>query len=599
MLRRLRVEEYALIDEVVVEFGRGLNVLTGETGAGKSILVDSLALLTGARAYTDDIREGADHATIEGLFEVDGVETVVRREIFRDRSNRCHLDGNLATARMLKERGEAWVEIHGQHDDHLLLKRAEQRGLLDAFAAAEPLVERVAVSADSVRALERERADLERAESERSARIEWLRSQVEEIEAAELDADEADRLEIEATRLRHAAERQRTAGGVWERLEGADEGAVVPALAALERRLEGLVELDPDLAPVLERVSSARYELQDIARELLGYADSVEHDPGRLAGLEERRDLLFRLERKHGGTVAEVVERGDAMRAELEALEASSERAASLDREIAARRERLEEAAAALADAREAHADRLEDAVRGRLAALGMGEGIFQVAISRQPLADGMALYAISVISRWLPRVLVDGSDLEAREQMMVGSLSAGISMKGGGAADHAFAHAVNALFHVHHGAAVARFLADAMELSLPHLAERFADIARALGIADPGDGALAFGRAGIDAVRDLVRRCGIPTLAQVGVRHTLGSAVNHLLRCVEPRQVGSPTCGRLQESPGATSDVEDPGPRVDLGSPQHEVIRRAAPTALAFPCLSPRLGPRSKQGSP
>lgn len=142
------------------------------------------------------------------------------------------------------------------------------------------------------------------------------------------------------------------------------------------------------------------------------------------------------------------------------------------------------------------------------------------VSTERQPLADGMALYAISVISRWLPRVLVDGSDLEAREQMMVGSLSAGISMKGGGAADHAFAHAVNALFHMHHGAAVARFLADAMELNLPHLPERFADIARALGLADPGDGAVTFGRAGIDAVRDLVRRCRIPTLAQVGVRH-------------------------------------------------------------------------------
>jgi alcohol dehydrogenase class IV len=130
-----------------------------------------------------------------------------------------------------------------------------------------------------------------------------------------------------------------------------------------------------------------------------------------------------------------------------------------------------------------------------------------------------MALYAMSVISRWLPRALADCGDLEAREQMMIGSLSAGISMKGGGAADHAFAHAVNALFHVHHGVAVARFLADAMEYNLPHLPERLADIARVMGVADPGSGATAFGRAGIEAVRELVRRCAIPTLAEVGVR--------------------------------------------------------------------------------
>ncbi len=390
MLKRLRVKEYALIDEVIVEFGAGLNVLTGETGAGKSILVDSLELLTGARAYTDDIREGAEHATVEGVFEVDGVETVVRREIFRDRSNRCYLDGNLATAKMLQERGEAWVEIHGQHDDHLLLKRSQQRAVLDAFAGADDLVERVAGIADAMRALERERAELERAEAERASRIDWLRSQVDEIDAAELDPDEPDRLEVEAKRLRNAAERQRLAGGVWERLEGADESALAPALAGVERQLERLVELDPDLEAARERLASARYEIEDIAHELLGYAESVEHDPARLAGLEERRDLLFRLERKHGGRIADVIERGEAMREELEALEAKTERAASLDREIDERRAELAELAGALADARETAADRLEGAVRERLSALGMGDGTFHVALSRRPDPEGI-----------------------------------------------------------------------------------------------------------------------------------------------------------------------------------------------------------------
>jgi alcohol dehydrogenase class IV len=140
------------------------------------------------------------------------------------------------------------------------------------------------------------------------------------------------------------------------------------------------------------------------------------------------------------------------------------------------------------------------------------------VSSERQPLADGMALYAISVISRWLLRAVTHGDELAAREQMMIGSLSAGISMKGGGAADHAFAHAVNAVFKVHHGVAVARFLAEAMEYNLPHMPERFAGIAAALGVADPGGGAAAFGRAGIEAVRELVWRCPIPTLTEMGV---------------------------------------------------------------------------------
>lgn len=140
------------------------------------------------------------------------------------------------------------------------------------------------------------------------------------------------------------------------------------------------------------------------------------------------------------------------------------------------------------------------------------------VSTERQPLADGMALYAISVIGRWLSTAVTNGDDAVAREQMMIGSLTAGISMKGGGTADHAFAHAVNALFGVHHGAAVARFLGAVMEYNLPRMPERFAGIARALGVADPGGGVAAFGKAGIEAVGELVRRCPIPTLAEIGV---------------------------------------------------------------------------------
>ncbi len=390
MLKRLRVVEFALIDEVEVELGPGLNVLTGETGAGKSILVDSLALLLGARASTDSIRQGADHATIEGLFQSAEREVVVRRDLFRDRTNRCYLDGGLSTARMVAEEGERWVDLHGQHEDRLLVKAGVQRDLLDQFAGADGIAAEVRRAARELRALEDERATLEAAGAERERRVEYLRSQVQEIEDAALEPGEEERLAAEATRLGHAAERQRLAGELYERLEGGDP-ALVGELGAAERAVARLAEIDPGVAPLLERLASARYEIEDLARELAGYAESVEHDPRRLSEIEERRDLLFRLGRKHGGPAETILERGREMAAELARLESDDVRVASMDREIGSTRELLEERAGALADARELAADRLEAAVRDRLAELGMGDGTFEVELVRAPDPDGLA----------------------------------------------------------------------------------------------------------------------------------------------------------------------------------------------------------------
>lgn len=390
MLRRLHILEYALIDDVQVELGPGLNVLTGETGTGKSILVDSLALLLGARASGDAIREGAERAVVEGLFEVDGGEALVRREIHRDRTNRCYLDGGMATARMIQERTERWVELHGQHEDQLLLKRAAQRELLDAFAGSSRIADRVAELADRVAAAERESEELERAEAERTARIDYLRSQVGEIEAAAPRAGEEEELEAEARLLVHGEERMRIAGDAYEAIEGADQ-ALVSVLATLQRRLDRLAELDHAVADIAERLTGARLEIGDLARELAGYAEAVDHDPARLAATEERRELLFRLKRKHAaGTLGELIGTGESMAAELERLERAAVRGTELAAERAALMAELSEAAGRLADAREVGADRLEAAVRERLAALGMGDGRLVVELDRRSDPEGV-----------------------------------------------------------------------------------------------------------------------------------------------------------------------------------------------------------------
>ena len=390
MLRRLHIEEYALIDAAEVELGPGLNVLTGQTGAGKSILVDSLSLLLGSRASGHAIRQGAERAVVEGLFEVEGEETLVRREIHRDRTNRCYLDGAMATARMLQERTERWVELHGQHEDQLLACPSAQRVLLDAFAGASELARRVAELAAALEALEVEADDLSREEAARSSRSEYLRSQLDEIEKAVLVPGEEEGLEARARLLAHAEERMRLAGEAHETLDGAD-GSLTSVLAVVRRRLERLAELDPDAAPLAERLESLRYELADVARDLFGYAGAIDHDPARLAATEERRELLFRLGRKHGtATVAELVERGAEIAAELADLERSTVREGELEGERAALRSELAEAAGEVADAREAGADRLEAAVRERLSALGMGEGWLIVELTRHKDAGGL-----------------------------------------------------------------------------------------------------------------------------------------------------------------------------------------------------------------
>jgi DNA repair protein RecN (Recombination protein N) len=380
----LHISEYALIDEVEVELGAGLNVLTGETGAGKSIIVDSLTLLIGSRASGGSIRTGAERAVVEGLFEIDGEETVVRREIHRDRTNRSYLDGGVATARMIQERTERWVDLHGQHEDHLLVRPAAQRALLDAFARASDLADHVARLAERLGALEREAVELGRAEAERLSRSEYLRSQLAEIERAAPRAGEDEELDADARLLAHGEERARLAAETHEALDGADR-SLTSVIAALERRLARLAELDAATEALAERLTASRYELGDIAGELLRYADSVEHDPARLAATEERRELLFRLKRKHGAVSGEdLLARGQAMAGELATLDRSAARVGEIEGDRAALRSELTRVAGELADAREAGADRLEAAVRERLSALGMGEGRLVVELARR-----------------------------------------------------------------------------------------------------------------------------------------------------------------------------------------------------------------------
>jgi DNA repair protein RecN (Recombination protein N) len=397
MLTELRIRNFAIIESLTLPLARGFNVLSGETGAGKSIIVGALGLLLGERASADLIRTGTERASVEGVFDVAGREdlarvldergveveeqtVVLKREIALGGRTRAWINGTTVTAGVLAEVGRLLVNLHGQHEAQTLLDGESQRRILDAFGGATAQAERVRDAAhalhavrDEIRALAARRAEAER-------RADYLRHVVKEIEDARLTAGEDERLEEEARRLEHAEELRTLAGGAAELLEG-DEDAVLQRLARLHRALGSLERIDPSLARLGELYDSAFYALEELSRALEEYERTVELDPDRLADVQRRRDLLFRLCKKYGPALADVIETGRRAREELDLVDSAGIDLKALEQREAAAREQLQADAQVLSELRRAAAERLAEAVESVFPSLGMAEGRFHAAL--------------------------------------------------------------------------------------------------------------------------------------------------------------------------------------------------------------------------
>ena len=388
MLTTLRIENLAIIERLELDVGRGLNVLTGETGAGKSIIVGALGLVLGARATTEAIRRGADRGQVEALFDVadrpgvavaldeaglppaDG-ELLVRRVLSRAGRSRVYINGSLATLQTLGAVLGPLVDVTSQHEQHSLLNPANHLALLDAYGGLFGDRDAVATDFAALRALRQERDRLVVDASERAARQDYLQFQVDEIDAAELASGEDETLRADRNRLRNAEElRQGAAEGEQALYEG--ENAVVSELGRVHALLARLADLDGEAAPLAARIDEARIELEDVTWELRAYREKVASDPQRLEELDERLELLRRLCRKHGPTVDAVLERREELATELGALTSSDERRDELADEIAAAETELLERARALSERRREAARQLERAVREGLTALAM-----------------------------------------------------------------------------------------------------------------------------------------------------------------------------------------------------------------------------------
>jgi len=352
MLRFLRITHLAVIDAAEVEFGPGLNVLTGETGAGKSILVEAVGLLLGGRASADMVRTGEDLATIEAIFESHGEELLVRREITSQGRSRAFVNGALATAGVLRELSSRLVELHGQHEHQTLLDPATHLDLVDAFGALQPTVEQTGNAFIRWEAVRAELTRLRKAAADRQSRQDMIEFQLAELDRAGLNAPSED-LDLASTKqVLSSAERvERLCVESYAALYESD-GAVLDALGSVWRRVAELASLDRRFEPYLTERDGIKSQLEDLASFLRQYAATIEASPERLQQVDDRLALLERLKRKYGPTLQHCMERRDALRRELSELQHSDERIAEVEQDHVKARHDFLAAAETLSKAR-------------------------------------------------------------------------------------------------------------------------------------------------------------------------------------------------------------------------------------------------------
>ena len=375
MLRFLRIRNLAVIEAVEVEFEPGFNVLTGETGAGKSILVEAVGLLLGARASHDLVRTGEAQATIEAIFDDD---IVVRREITSQGRSRSFINGALATAAALRDLSARLVELHGQHEHQALLDPLTHLPLLDAYAGLDEHAARVASAWGAVRTL-REQLERSRMDArEKAARLDLIAFQLGEIEKASPKAGEDE--ELAATRqVLASAERvlrlcEESYAALYER-----DDAVLAALGGVWKRIGELATIDPQFAPYVDARHGIKSQLEDLSFFLRQYADGVDASPARLQDVEDRLALLERLKRKHGPALQDVIDTGRALARERDLLTGAGEQAGDLERRLAVATREFLESARVLSSRRRTAAVTFAAALEALLAELAMARTRFEV----------------------------------------------------------------------------------------------------------------------------------------------------------------------------------------------------------------------------
>jgi DNA repair protein RecN (Recombination protein N) len=397
MLRELRIRNLAVIEAVSVPFEAGLNVLTGETGAGKSILVDALLLIRGARAQSDAIRTEADVATVEAVFDVEGDgevarvlesaglatedgELVIRRELARSGRHRAFVNDSPVTVAFLERLGDHLVDVHGQHEQQRLVEPSAQLDLLDRFAEAEALRARVGDLHARVRDAEAAIADLRRSVRDAAQREDLLRFQLSELDAARLRSGEEEELRSEQRRLQHA---ERFTTGITEVTDALrdDESSALARVARAAKILRDLGRLDPAFAAPAELLDAGAAQVEEALLALRELRAAMSSDPTALEAIEDRLDALTRLKRKYGDSVEAMLAFRRTAADELDRLARHDELLAAEEAGLATARGEALAVAGDLGAARRAAATRLSALVQKEVRALGMERAVFEVGL--------------------------------------------------------------------------------------------------------------------------------------------------------------------------------------------------------------------------
>ncbi|MHB0997730.1 MAG: DNA repair protein RecN [Armatimonadota bacterium] len=399
MIHHLYIRNFAVIDELDLTFGSGLNLLTGETGSGKSIIVEAIGIALGERADSDTVRSGCDRALVEAVLDISDAPEAVRiltdaglrpeddqivisREISKTGKSQCRINGRPATVSLLKSVTDYLVDTHGQHEHQILLKPEHHLSVLDAWCGEKitALKEQVSSEYDQLCSLRRELQQLQGNERERVRMIDLYQFQAQEISSANLSSGEEDELLADKIRLANAEKLHESASTAFELVgDRSAENCTLDSLGEAVMEVQDLAKIDPQLEPLIESLQSALYQIEDAARELRAYRDGIEFNPERLKEVEDRLDLIRTLKRKYGDSLDEIIEYGKSLADKLDALMNSEERSSGLQNEIERTLSSVMVKAEQLSEHRRQGALEFSSRIENELSGLSMPNAVFQI----------------------------------------------------------------------------------------------------------------------------------------------------------------------------------------------------------------------------
>jgi DNA repair protein RecN (Recombination protein N) len=405
VLETLKIKNVAVIDAAEVPFKSGLNILSGETGAGKSIVIEAISLLLGSRASAELVRAGCDEAVVEGLFDIgeipwirsrmdrlgiesEGNELLIRRTVHRSGKHRIHINGQLATLGILQDLCEGLVDLCGQHEHQSLIKPATQLELLDRYGGLAEQARNFSASFSGYRSLLKERDALQAAEAERSRRADFLKFQIDELTGAALETGEDERLHAEKQLLQSAEARVQIADTVRQALESESDGAL-DVLRAAMTKLRTLSQLDERAGGLVQGLERALAEAEEVSIQLNRYLGAVDLDPERLSTIQERLALIADLRRKYGASVSEMLATLQTLESEYAQIGEAETRLSEVESRLTDAASDLRKLARKLSTARKKAAQLLSESVTAELKDLKMGDARFQIELTeREDIAE-------------------------------------------------------------------------------------------------------------------------------------------------------------------------------------------------------------------